>query len=201
VAAVTDRERTLAMLLHELDGRASPALLRSALERSYDAGAAATAYELGKQSGPAIAEILTERGELRAQAQQDGARIAELKARMAELAAQRDRLSDECELLAAKLETFRQEADRALALERSLEASDRRIAEQARRIEELETNRISNGEIQADYRAFIDTARAERDEARARIPALEQALRHVRAGGGAEWQLRAIDTALAGGEG
>jgi hypothetical protein len=82
---MSERERTLAALLRELDGRASPALLRSSLERAYDAGAAGTAYELGKQTGPVLAEILTERGELRAQAQQDGARIAELDRLRADL--------------------------------------------------------------------------------------------------------------------
>jgi chromosome segregation ATPase len=64
---ISDRERTLATLLRELDGRASPALLRSALERAYDAGAAAVELDLGKQTGPALAEILDELGRLRAQ--------------------------------------------------------------------------------------------------------------------------------------
>jgi hypothetical protein len=53
-----DRERELAVLMRELDGRASPGLLRSSLERAYDAGVAATAFDLGKQTGPAIAELV-----------------------------------------------------------------------------------------------------------------------------------------------
>lgn len=51
---MTDRERILATLLRELDGRAGAALLRSSLERAYDAGAASTAYELGVKAAPAM---------------------------------------------------------------------------------------------------------------------------------------------------
>ncbi len=54
------RERAIQALMDEhvtlLRGFADPVIMRSALGRAYDAGAAATAYELGTKAGSAIAE-------------------------------------------------------------------------------------------------------------------------------------------------
>jgi DNA repair exonuclease SbcCD ATPase subunit len=127
---VTERERIIVALERELDGRASPGLLRSSLERAYDAGAAATCLELG--SG----EIFTERDRLRAQVEELRTTLFQATERNAELTGAREERDHMLATIAEQARTLQTAEQNLKAAHEQLREQDAELAEQARRIEQ-----------------------------------------------------------------